>query len=94
MRIVIGAIIILVVVFFAVPMVARGSMNACQALEKHNVSSTASNIAGGSSGPVYVVINTIGQAGATGQTAAAQETNEHPNTPTPVSCTVDFWKSL
>jgi len=89
-----GAIAVLIVLFFAVPMVVGGSTNACQALEKHDVSNTAASIAGGSSGPVYGVINTIGQAGATGQSATASESNAHPNTPTPVSCTVDFWRSL
>jgi hypothetical protein len=94
MKTAIGAIIVLIAVFFIVPMAVGGSTNACQALEKHNVSNTASSIAGGSSGPVYGVINTIGQAGATGQTASTTEANAHPDTPTPVSCTVSFWKTL
>jgi hypothetical protein len=94
MRIVIGAIIILIVAFFAVPMAVGGSTNVCQALEKHNVSNTASSVAGGTSGPVYGVINTVGQAGATGNTAAAEENTEHPNTPSPISCAADFWKTL
>ena len=39
----IGAIIIiLIAVFFIVPMAVGGSTNACQALAKHNVSNTAS----------------------------------------------------
>jgi len=91
---ILGAIIILIAVFFIVPMAVGGSTNACQALEKHDVSNTASSIAGGSSGPVYGVINTVGQAGATGQTASTTEANAHPNTPTPISCTVSFWQSL
>jgi len=91
----IGAIIIiLIAVFFIVPMAVGGSTNACQALAKHNVSNTASSIAGGSSGPVYGVINTIGQAGATGQGTAAAESVDHPNTPSAISCTVSFWQSL
>ena len=94
MKTIIGAIVILIAVFFLVPMVVGGSTNACQALEKHNVSNTASSIAGGSSGPIYGVINTIGQAGATGQSTSMAEANAHPNTPTSVSCTISFWKSL
>jgi hypothetical protein len=94
MKAALGVIIVLIAVFFAVPMVVGGSTNACQALEKHNVSSTASSIAGGSSGPVYGVINTIGQTGATGQASAAEEANAHPDIPTPVSCTIAFWKTL
>ena len=94
MKIIIGAIIILIALFFLVPMVVGGSTDACQALEKHNVSTTASSIAGGSSGPIYGVINTIGQAGATGQSTSMAEENAHPNTPTSVSCTISFWTSL
>jgi hypothetical protein len=91
---IIGAIVILLAVFFIVPMAVGGSTNACQALEKHNVSNTASSIAGGHSGPIYGVINTIGQAGATGQATASSEAAAHPDTPTPISCTFDFWTSL
>jgi hypothetical protein len=94
MRITLGAIIVLIAIFFLVPMFAGGSMDACQALEKHNVSNTASSIAGGSSGVVYGVINTIGQAGATGQAASTAEANAHPSTPTAISCTISFWKTL
>jgi hypothetical protein len=94
LKIVAGAIIVLIVAFFVVPMAVGGSPNACQALEKHNVSNTASSIAGGNSGVVYGVINTVGQAGATGQATSASEANSHPDTPTPVSCTVSFWESL
>jgi len=94
LKVVAGAIIVLIVVFFAVPMAVGGSTNACQALEKHNVSNTASSIAGGNSGVVYGVINTVGQAGATGNVAATSAANSHPDTPTPVSCTVSFWETL
>ncbi|HUM08165.1 MAG TPA: hypothetical protein VLT37_04735 [Acidocella sp.] len=94
MKTVIGAIVILIAAFFLVPMVVGGSTNACQALEKHNVSNTASSIAGGSSGPIYGAINTIGQLGATGQATSMAEANAHPNTPTSVSCTISFWKSF
>jgi hypothetical protein len=94
MKTLIGAIIVLIAVFFLVPMVVGGSTNLCQAVEQHNVSKTASSIAGGSSGPVYGVINTIGQAGATGQATSVAEANAHPNTPTPISCAVSFWKTL
>jgi hypothetical protein len=94
MKIVAGIVVLLIAVFFIVPMVAGGSTNVCQALEKHNVSNTASNIAGGTSGPVYGVINTIGQAGATGQTEAAKQSAQNPNTPTMVSCTAAYWGTL
>lgn len=94
MKIVVGIIVILVAIFFIVPMVVGGSANICQALEQHNVSKTASSIAGSNSGPIYGVINSVGQAGATGQTEAATQANAHPNSPTPVSCAVSFWQSL
>lgn len=94
MRLIFGAIVVLIVIFFAVPMIAGGSMNACQALEKHNISTAASNIAGGTSGPVYGVINSVGQSFATGQSTSAQEANNHPNTPTAISCTISYWQSL
>ncbi len=94
MKIIVGAIIILIAAFFIVPLVAGGSINACKALEKYNVRTTASSIAGGSSGPVYGIINSIGQAAATGQATSMAEANAHPDTPTIVSCTVSFWKNL
>lgn len=94
MKIVAGIVVLLIAVFFIVPMVAGGSTNVCQALEKHNVSNTASNIAGGTSGPVYGVINTIGQAGATGQAEATKQSVQNPNTPTFVSCTAAYWGTL
>lgn len=91
---IIGIVVIAVAVFFIVPMAAGGSANVCQALEKHDVSNTASNIAGGKSGPVYGVINSVGQSMATGNIAAHSEANAHPNTPTSVSCAASYWKSL
>jgi hypothetical protein len=94
MRVAAGIIVVLVVLFFTVPMVVGGSADSCQALEKHNVSNTASSVAGGSSGPVYGVINTVGQAGATGQGQAAKQSVDHPNLPSGVGCTVAFWQSL
>jgi hypothetical protein len=94
MKIALAVIIALAALFFVVPMVVGGSANVCQALEQHNVSRTASSIAGGSSGPVYGVINTIGQAGATGQAETSMQAAAHPNAPTPISCAVSFWASL
>jgi hypothetical protein len=94
MRIAIAAIVALIILYFAVPMIAGGSMNVCQAVEKHNVSTAASNIAGGTSGPVYGVINGVGQSMATGQATSAQEANDHPNTPTAISCATSYWQSL
>lgn len=94
MKALIGAIIAVVVVFFAVPMLAGGSMNACQALERHDVSNAASSIAGSNTGIIHNVINSVGQAGATGDTASAAESQAHPNVPSPVSCTFQYWKSF
>lgn len=91
---VIGAIIILVVLFFAVPIIAGGSTNICQDVESHNVSKTASSIAGGTSGPVYGVINSVGQLGATGNVEKAKQANDNPNTPSVVGCAGDWWQSL
>ncbi len=89
-----GAIVILIALFFIVPMIAGGTTNVCQALESHNVSNAAGSIAGGKSGPVFGVINTIGQAGATGAATSTAEANAHPNTPSVISCTASYWKSL
>ena len=86
MKTIIGAVIVLIAVFFLVPMVVGGSTNLCRAVEQHNVSNAASNIAGGSSGPVYGMMNTIGQAGATGQATRMAEANAHPDIPTSISC--------
>jgi hypothetical protein len=89
-----GIIVIAVAVFFLVPMAAGGSANICQALEKHDISKTASNITGTNSGPVHDVINSVGQSMATGNVAANSEANAHPNTPTAISCAASYWKSL
>jgi hypothetical protein len=94
MKVTTGIIAILVAVFFIVPMMIGGSPNVCQALEKHNVSKTASSIAGGTSGPVYGIINTVGQAGATGQTEANLQADAHPQMPATIGCTFSFWQSL
>ncbi|WP_297489251.1 hypothetical protein [Acidocella sp.] len=94
MKVIAGVVVLIVALFFIVPMVAGGSTNMCKALEQHNVRNTASNIAGGSSGPVYGVINTIGQAGATGQMEAAKQSAQNPNTPTFVSCAAAYWGTL
>jgi hypothetical protein len=94
MRPLIGAILVVIVLFFAVPMVLGGSVNTCQALEKHVVSTQASNIAGGNSGVVYNTVNNAGQSAATGQIASTMMAQNHPDAPTGVSCTYYFWKSL
>jgi hypothetical protein len=91
---ILGAVVALVILFFAVPMIAGGSTNICKDVESHNVSKTASSIAGGNTGPVYGVINSIGQAGATGQGEATAQANAHPNTPTVISCAASFWQNL
>jgi hypothetical protein len=94
MRPLIGAIIVVIAVFFIVPMILGGSVNTCQALEKHVVSGEAANIAGGTSGPVYNTVNNAGQSAATGQIAGTMMAQNHPDAPTGVSCTYYFWKSL
>ena len=94
MRGILAVIILVVIVFFAVPMVSEGTTNTCQALEKHNVSATATNIAGSNTGIVHNVINSVGQAGATGQVASTDASQEHPDTPTPLTCTVNYWKDI
>jgi hypothetical protein len=94
MRGILVVVILLVVIFFGVPMASQGTTNACQALEKQSVSNTATNIAGSNTGVVHNVINSVGQAGATGQTAGADASTQNPNTPTPVTCTYNYWKNL
>lgn len=91
---IIGVIVIALAVFFIVPMAAGGSANVCQALEKHNVSQTAQNITGTNSGPVHDVINSVGQSFATGDTEAAKQAHEHPDTPSAVGCAASYWKTL
>ena len=73
LKYILGAVIVLAVVFFAVPIVMGGSTNICQDVESHNVKSAAANIAGSPSGPVYNVINAVGQVGATGNAEAAKQ---------------------
>ena len=94
MRGILAVVIILIVVFFAVPMVSEGTTNACQAVEKHNVAATATNIAGSNTGVVHNVINSVGQAGATGQMASANASEAHPDAPTPLTCTYEYWKDI
>jgi hypothetical protein len=94
MKIAIGAIIAVIVLFFAVPMIAGGTTTTCKALESQTVSNTATNVAGSSTGVVHNVINSVGQAGVTGQVASAEASQDHPNTPSGISCTADYWKSM
>ncbi len=95
MRGLLAVIVLIVLVFFGVPMVAEGTTNTCQALERHVVSTQAQNIAGGSTtSPTYNAVNSTGQAGATGQVASTMMQQNHPDAPTPLSCTYYFWKSL
>ncbi|HQT65204.1 MAG: hypothetical protein B7Z75_05815 [Acidocella sp. 20-57-95] len=91
---IIGVIVVLIVGFFAVPMIAGGTTNTCQALEKHNVSATASNIAGSTSGIVHDTINNIGQSMASGQVTTSMMAQDHPNTPSVVSCSYYYWKDI
>ncbi|OYV32847.1 MAG: hypothetical protein B7Z81_12190 [Acidocella sp. 20-61-6] len=90
----IGAAIVVAVGFFAVPMLAAGTTNTCQALEKHNVSAAATNIAGSNTGVIHDTINSIGQSIATGQMTQAAEAQSHPNTPRVVSCAFYYWKDI
>jgi hypothetical protein len=94
MKAIIGAIIVVVVLFFAVPMIAGGTTDTCKALESQSVSNTATSVAGNNTGVIHNVINSVGQAGATGQAATATEAQAHPNTPSTVSCTADYWKHM
>jgi hypothetical protein len=91
---ILGVIAMLVILFFAVPVIAGGSTNICQDVESHNVSKTASNITGTSSGPMYNVINSVGQVGATGNVEKAKQSSDNPNTPSVVSCAGAWWQSL
>ncbi len=94
MRGILVVIVLLIVVFFAVPMVSEGTTNTCQALEKHDVSNTASNVSGSNTGIIHNVINAVGQAGASGATASATASTDHPDSPTPITCTYYYWKNL
>ena len=95
MRGLITVILLIIVAFFVVPMVAEGTVDSCKALERHVVSTQASNIAGGNTNSTtYNTINSTGQAAANGQVASTMMQQNHPNTPTPISCTYFWWKSL
>ena len=95
MRGLIGVIVIVIVVFFGAPMVAEGTTNTCQALERHVGSAQASQIAGGNTNsPTYNAVNGAGQAQANGQIASTLMAENHPQAPTGVSCTYYWWKSL
>lgn len=95
MRGLIAIIVLIVVVFFGVPMVMEGTTNACQALERHVVKTQASQIAGGTTNsPVYNSVNNAAQPAATGTIATTMMAQNHPQTPTPISCTYFYWKSL
>ncbi len=95
MRGLIAVIVIVVLVFFGLPMVMEGTVNSCQALERHVVTTQAANIAGGNTNsPVYNTVNGAGQAQANGAIASTLMSQNHPQTPTPVACTWFFWKSL
>lgn len=89
-----GTAFALAVLFFAVPIVVGGSTDICQDVEVQNVSTTASNIAGGNSGPMYSVINTAGQLGTTGNIEQQKQAHDHPHIPTVVSCASAFWHAL
>jgi hypothetical protein len=89
-----GAAVALIAVFFAVPMVAGGSTDICQDVESHDVKTTALTITGTDSGPMYNVINSIGQAGATGEVERQKQAAAHPHVPVLLSCTAAFWQSL
>ena len=94
MRGILAVIVLIIVVFFVVPMAAEGTTNTCKALEKVTVSNAATNIAGSSTGVVHNVINSVGQAGATGSVASQNAAEDHPNTPSPVTCTFEYWQKL
>jgi hypothetical protein len=95
MRAALVVIVVVIVAFFAVPMAAEGTTNTCQALERHVVTTQATNIAGGNtSSPTFAAVNGAGQSAANGQIASTMMQQNHPNTPTPVACTYFYWKSL
>ncbi len=94
MRGLLAVIVLVVVVFFVVPMIAEGTTDTCKALEKQDVSTAATNIAGSNTGVVHNVINSMGQAVATGQVASTQSSEQHPNTPSPITCTFHYWKNI
>jgi len=87
-------VVVLIALFFVVPMIAGGSTNTCQALGSHEVSNAAAGIAGSKSGAVYNTINSVGQSSATGAVTTQVEANANPNSPAPVSCTYEYWKSI
>ena len=91
---VVGIIVAAVAVFFIVPMAAGGSTNVCQALERHDVSKAATDVAGTSKGPLHDLINSVGQSMATGDIATQTEAAAHPNRPASISCAASYWQSL
>jgi hypothetical protein len=64
-------------------------------LERHVVTTQASNIAGGNTNSTtFAAVNAAGQSQANGQIASTMMQQNHPDTPTPVACTYFYWKSL
>jgi hypothetical protein len=95
MRGFIAVVVVVIVAFFAIPMAAQGTTNTCQALERHVVTTQATNIAGGNTNSTtFAAVNGAGQAAATGTIASTMMQQNHPDTPTPVACTYYYWKSL
>jgi len=43
---------------------------------------------------IHNVINSVGQAGATGQLASTDASQAHPDSPTPVTCTYEYWQDI
>jgi hypothetical protein len=83
-----------IVAFFAVPLIAEGTGNECQALEKYNASNAARSVTGSATGPIFGMLNGLARSVATGEATSAAEANAHPNIPVSVSCAYDFWKAL
>jgi hypothetical protein len=95
MRGIIAALVLIVLLFFIVPLAIEGSTDECQALERHAVTNTASKMAGGSTNStVFKAVNSVGQAAATGTIASTMMRENHPDVSSPISCTWYFWKSI
>jgi hypothetical protein len=95
MRGIIAFVVVVIIAFFAVPMAAEGTTDTCQALERHVVTAQATNIAGGNTNSAtFSAVNGAGQSQANGAIASTMMQQNHPDTPTPISCTYFYWKSL
>lgn len=94
MKLFLGIILALLVLAFAVPVLAEGSTNICLDVMLHSGEETDSFVPGSSSGVMYSVIESSTRDGRLGSAEEVQMARLHPDIPPVLSCTADFWASI